>query len=43
VEDLTLAVLPGRMRALVEPLLPEWVEARWWNSHEELVALAAEA
>jgi phosphoglycerate dehydrogenase-like enzyme len=28
------------MRALVEPLLPEWVEARWWNSPEELVALA---
>jgi phosphoglycerate dehydrogenase-like enzyme len=28
------------MRALVEPLLPEWVEARWWNSPEGLVALA---
>jgi phosphoglycerate dehydrogenase-like enzyme len=28
------------MRALVQPLLPEWVEARWWNSPEELVALA---
>jgi phosphoglycerate dehydrogenase-like enzyme len=31
------------MRALVEPLLPEWVEARWWNSPEELVALAPAA
>jgi len=31
------------MRALVEPLLPEWVEARWWNSHAELVALAPDA
>jgi phosphoglycerate dehydrogenase-like enzyme len=31
------------MRALVEPLLPSWIEARWWNSHEELVALAPEA
>ncbi len=40
---MTLAVLPGRMRALVEPLLPEWVEARWWGSPEELVALAPQA
>ena len=40
---MTVAVLPGRMRALVEPLLPEWVEARWWNSPEEMVALAPAA
>jgi phosphoglycerate dehydrogenase-like enzyme len=40
---MTLAVLPGRMRALVEPLLPEWVEARWWGLPEELVALAPQA
>ena len=40
---LTIAVLPGRMRALVEPLLPDWVEARWWGSPEELVALAPAA
>ena len=40
---MTLAVLPGRMRALVEPLLPGWVEPRWWNSPEELVALAPQA
>jgi phosphoglycerate dehydrogenase-like enzyme len=31
------------MRSLVEPLLPEWVEARWWGSPEELVALAPQA
>jgi phosphoglycerate dehydrogenase-like enzyme len=31
------------MRALVQPLLPEWVEARWWGSPEELVALAPQA
>jgi phosphoglycerate dehydrogenase-like enzyme len=31
------------MRSLVEPLLPEWIEARWWGSPEELVALAPEA
>jgi phosphoglycerate dehydrogenase-like enzyme len=31
------------MRALVEPLLPQWVDARWWNSPEELVALAPAA
>ena len=40
---LTIAVLPGRMRALVQPLLPEWAEARWWNSSDELVALAPKA
>lgn len=40
---LTIAMLPGRMRALVEPLLPDWVEARWWGSPEELVALAPAA
>jgi len=40
---LTVAVLPGGMRALVEPLLPSWIEARWWKAHEELVALAPQA
>ena len=40
---MTVAVLPGRMRALVEPLLPDWIQARWWDSPEELVALAPEA
>jgi phosphoglycerate dehydrogenase-like enzyme len=38
-----IAVLPARMRGLVEPLLPEWVEARWWSTAEELVALAPAA
>jgi phosphoglycerate dehydrogenase-like enzyme len=28
------------MRSLLEPLLPAWVEAHWWGSPEELVALA---
>jgi phosphoglycerate dehydrogenase-like enzyme len=40
---MTVAVLPGRMRSLVEPLLPKWVEARWWGSPEEMAALAPEA
>jgi phosphoglycerate dehydrogenase-like enzyme len=40
---MTIAVLPGRTRALLEPLLPEWIEARWWGSPEELVALAPAA
>ncbi len=38
-----IAVLPGRMRGLVEPSLPKWIEARWWNSPEELVGLAPDA
>ena len=40
---MTIAVLPGRMRSLVEPLLPEWIEPRWWGSAGELQALAPEA
>jgi phosphoglycerate dehydrogenase-like enzyme len=31
------------MRALLQPLLPEWIEARWWGSAEELVGLAPAA
>ena len=38
-----IAVLPARMRALVEPLLPEWVDARWWSSADELASLAPPA
>ena len=38
-----IAVLPGRMRSLVEPLLPDWAQARWWDSPDELQALAPEA
>src|SRR3990167_2785809 len=28
---------------MIEPRLPDWVEARWWLSPEELIALAPEA
>jgi phosphoglycerate dehydrogenase-like enzyme len=31
------------MRALVEPLLSEWVDARWWSSADELASLAPAA
>ena len=41
--NLTVAVLPGFARPMLEARLPEWLEARWWLSPEELVALAPEA
>jgi phosphoglycerate dehydrogenase-like enzyme len=31
------------MRSLVEPLLPGWIDVRWWGSPEELQMLAPEA
>jgi phosphoglycerate dehydrogenase-like enzyme len=31
------------MRSLVEPLLPGWVDPRWWGSPEELQMLAPQA
>lgn len=40
---MTVAVLPGFARPMLEPRLPEWIEARWWLSPEELVALAPAA
>lgn len=40
---MTVAVLPARMRALLEPLLPHWIEPLWWTSPEELQALAPQA
>jgi len=43
VAALTIAVLPGRLREQLQPLLPEWLEARWWDSPEALVSLAREA
>jgi phosphoglycerate dehydrogenase-like enzyme len=43
VAALTIAVLPGRLRAQLEPLLPEWTQAQWWESPEQLVALAPSA
>jgi phosphoglycerate dehydrogenase-like enzyme len=40
---LTIAVLPGRIRTQLERNLPDWIEARWWDSPEQLVALAPDA
>jgi phosphoglycerate dehydrogenase-like enzyme len=40
---MTVAVLPGRMRSLLEPLLPPRIEPLWWGSPEELQALAPHA
>jgi len=48
----TVAVLPGvgpgfadagLLRSHIEPRLPDWIDARWWTSVEELHALAPEA
>src|SRR5688572_20159782 len=41
--QLTIAVLPPRVRELLESRLPDWLEARWWDSHERLVELARAA
>jgi hypothetical protein len=43
VEALTLAVLPGAVRSALEGRLPEWLEPRWWDSPETMVALAPSA
>jgi phosphoglycerate dehydrogenase-like enzyme len=43
VEALTLAVLPARLRAQLEPILPGWLDARWWATPEEMLALAPAA
>ena len=40
---MTIAVLSGLIRPLVEPRLPEWVEPRWFMSKEEALQLAPEA
>lgn len=40
---MTVAVLPVSVRPLLGGRLPEWLEARWWDTPEALVALAAEA
>ena len=40
---MTIAVLSGMIRPLVEPRLPGWVEPRWFMSREEALALAPEA
>jgi len=40
---LTIAVLPERVRQALEQRLPDWLEVRWWDSPEALVALAPAA
>jgi phosphoglycerate dehydrogenase-like enzyme len=40
---MTVAVLSGLVRPLVEPHLPDGIEARFYSSTEEMLALAAEA
>lgn len=40
---MTIAVLSGLIRPLVEPRLPEWLEPRWFMSREEALELATEA
>jgi len=40
---LTVAVLPGSVRASLETRLPAWLEVRWWDGPERLAELAAEA
>ena len=39
----TVAVLDARVRAALEGRLPEWIEPRWWDGPESLVALAPAA
>jgi phosphoglycerate dehydrogenase-like enzyme len=40
---LTIAVLPQGIRAAIEPRLPDWLQARWWDSPQRLVELAPAA
>lgn len=40
---MTIAVLSGLIRPLVEPQLPGWIEPRWFMSKEEALALAPSA
>ena len=40
---MTVAVLPERVRGLLEGRLPVWIEPRWWDSAETMVALAPAA
>ena len=40
---MTIAVLSGLIRPLVEPRLPGWVEPRWFMSKEEALELAPSA
>ncbi len=36
----TIALLPGLARPLLEPQLPDWIEARWFFSREQAISLA---
>ncbi|MEO6042181.1 MAG: D-2-hydroxyacid dehydrogenase [Croceibacterium sp.] len=40
---MTIAVLPERMRALLEGRLPAWLDPRWWDTPAALIALAPAA
>ena len=40
---MTIAVLPHHVRPALEARLPAWLEPRWWDSPEALVALAPAA
>jgi phosphoglycerate dehydrogenase-like enzyme len=39
----TKLVMAGLVRALIEPRLPEWIEAHWYMSKDEGLALAPQA
>lgn len=40
---MTLAILPQSVRPLIDGHLPDWLEARWWDTPEQLVELAPSA
>ena len=40
---MTVTVLSAMVRPLVEPHLPDWVDARYFSSVDELLELAPEA
>lgn len=40
---MTVAVLPGFARPMLDARLPAWLDTRWWHSPEEMVALAPDA
>jgi phosphoglycerate dehydrogenase-like enzyme len=42
-EIMTVAVLSGLVRSLVEPHLPKGIEPRWYSSVDEMLSLAPEA
>ncbi len=40
---MTTALLPASVRATLEERLPDWLDARWWDTPYKLVALAPKA